>query len=425
MVRYIHLRFLFLFLILGACSPEGKKAGISFHFKDPTLLPLLDAGNFKIGDEAYFYNAFYIDRENARNKVSAPLFIHHVDQLNLAGSVLQNPMSYPGAEHIRHLVTLATPWGPGVLFADHGVDYAEFNSGGMVKLLVKNDKDNTLADFSGRLNQKPNFVFNVAAPKRKGQKFNDILLISYNTPFSKIVYLQATTNGYVDKSEMLPANWFKKEICFMTGTALDIDHDETDEVLLGGCDLDVKLNPSAHDRIIKLEKNKWVFQDEKILPVRKGEKGWGTVFLLKEDFNQDGFTDIVALTHDLGFHQGQVQVMYYDPAQKIFSNREVRNWPQATLNLSQHYLHRVVAFDIDKDGKKDIIGQFSYIKGNNFLGPKIFVLLNKGNYFEYQTENILNLKNETGIIGIDVFKIKDQKEDSLMISYYNSSVDIF
>ena len=211
----------------------------------------------------------------------------------------------------------------------------------------------------------------------------------------------------------------------MTGVVFDLKHSGTDDVFLGGCDLENRSNPTEKDRILSWNGSKWVWNFETEIPNRKNEKGWGTVYLTAADLNQTGNTDIVALTHDLGFHKGIPQILLRsNHSSKInFQDSKISNWP-SILQDSHNYLHRVVTYDLDNDGHLDLVGQISYIDNNHVIRPNVFVLMNKKNRWEYVT-NVFDISKNDHVIGINKLKLKGQKNESLLFIFYNGDIKIF
>lgn len=408
-------------LTIGCIKTKLKPQAIA-HFSFPKNLTILEADSFELDGQKYFFVSFFVNPNEFSKKITHPIYIFPI---NNDGSLSGEHLEFGSAEHIRHFSKLTTPWGEGIVLADHGVDHPVLNKGGKILLIVKNKKTNKLEDMSSRLGLERNFSFNVVAPKRKNSKYNDILILPYNTKFSRTIYLQATNDGYIDSSDLLPQEWFHKDVCFMTGVTIDLSHSGTDDVFLGGCDQDLKMNPTRADRLLSWSGRKWMWNLKSSIPFRKKEKGWGTVFLTKSDLNRTGYEDIIALTHDLGFHQGFPQVLMRDKNHQkiIFNNSEILNWPTELLK-SRNYLHKIISYDIDGDGQLDLIGQINYIDQNYVIMPNIFVLMNKKDHWEYK-KNIFDIPQNSHVVSIEKMKLNGSKKDSLVFIFYNGDFKIF
>lgn len=403
-------------------NTKSIKVFKEYHFNYPKNLTILEADSLELDGQKYFFVSFFINPNEFYKNITHPVYIF---PLNNDGSLSGEHFEFGSAEHIRHFSKLITPWGEGIILSDHGVDHPTLNKGGKILLIVKNKKTNKLEDMSLRLGLERNFSFNVVAPKRKNSKYNDILILPYNTTFSRVVYLQATDNGYINLSQLLPREWVNKNVCYMTGVAIDLHHTGTDDVFLGGCDQDSKMNPTRVDRIISWNGKRWMWNLNSSIPLREKGIGWGTVFLMKADLNQTGYEDIVALTHDWGFHQGFPQILIRDKdhAKIIFNNSKISNWPSALLK-SQNYLHKVISYDIDGDGLPDLVGQINYIDHNYIVEPNIFVLMNKKDHWEYR-ENVFDLPKNSHVVSIEKMKFNGSKKDSLVFIFYNGDLKIF
>jgi hypothetical protein len=423
--KYLVVLFTLIVITSFVFQQWGKFKKHSFreknHFDFPSRLMPLQADCFEIELQKYCAISFFVDPKDFDKKLSYPVYLFPIkNDGTIDGAILK----FGSAEHIRHFTTLKTPWGEGVLFADHGTDHPHLNRGGKILLIVKNKKTNKLENMSSRLNLGRNFSFNVVAPKSLNGQYNDILIIPYNTNISKVVYLKATPNGYVDESHLLPLDWLNKSVCYMTGIAIDLYGRKTDDIFLGGCDQDIKNNPTLKDAILTWNGKKWIWNSMASIPLRQKQKGWGTVFLLKADLNQAGRNDIVALTHDWGFHQGIPQILMRDNHRSDikFTNAKISNWP-LRLSKAHHYLHKVVSYDIDNDGDLDLVGQINYIDQNFVVKPNIFVLMNNRGYWEYK-DYVFDIPKEKFVLSIEKMKFVGRKKESLLFIFYDGDYKI-
>ncbi len=375
---------------------------------------------FELQGDKYIYVSFFINPKDFTKNFSHPIYIY---RLNKDGTISKVPEQFGNTEHIRHSTTIKTPWGDGIVFADHGVDDPKKNMGGNVLLIVKDSKTQKLVDMTKFLNLKRNYAFNVVAITKRNQIYQDLLIVALNTPFSKPVYLQASSTGYSESSNLLPKDWQEKKICLMTGLALNINHSGNDDVFLGACDRDSRLHPIEKDRIMSWNGKAWDWNTLIDIPKRLKNKEWGTVYLEKADLDNRGVEDIITLTHDYGFHEGLPQILKRSlNSQKIqFTNSEILNWPKSLLE-TQSYLHKVISIDLDHDGKLDLVGQINYIHGPYPVMPNLFVLMNKSDHWEY-SKNPFDLDQNNFIIGMSKVKFKELSKELSKVELFFMTSD--
>lgn len=324
-----------------------------------------------------------------------------------AFQVTKLPVYLGRTQHVRQLTQVQTPWGPGVLMADHGVDGSGF-PGGELTLLVKPAPEVSFEDRSAELKTGKNFSFNAIGLKRKDSPAHDILIAPYNGPKSRVVYFQSQARTYVDKSQTLPNEWTQLKKCFMTAIAFDLDQDGTDEAILGGCDLDKSQGePESNDRVITLKKNHWMFEEKSVLPLRKKNPYWGTVYWLSDGER------LLALTHNKGFTEADLQIFYFDKLQKKFREEKLILHAAKTV---RGYFHKIQKFDN------------SYIGLIRYTSPSP----NEVNLFRIQQDKMgvwqqrnlcLQTREAETVLGIDA--LSEAGREWLLVTYYSGKVDIF
>jgi len=236
-----------------------------------------------------------------------------------------------------------------------------------------------------------------------------------NTEGSRPLYFQATTDGYIDQSHLLPEAWINQQYCFMTSHEVEVSSGEK-AIYLGACDRDTNTQNSIYDRIIVWREGKWTFLDEKKVPVRDHDKTWGTVKILKASLGEHRLDDIGILTHDYGFTVGNIRVFKREDSG--YTPWKIRGFPNRNIrSMGKHYFHHLQAFDLDRDGKLDLVGTIRYIdrKSEGFLKTD-FALLNRDESFNFVKEGLSHpMRTEV----ISLHSIEFEKELTLLVFYHD------
>lgn len=386
----------------------------------------LQSAVVRIENDSYILMTYYTNPKTP--DIYTPVYLYPLDKKN--GQAL-TPLKFAQAQHVRHVSHINTPWGKGVIIADHGVDNSDF-LGGRLILLVKDASDRQLKDLSTKLPlyDKKNTSFNVVALRRSHAKHDDILVVPYNSRNSQPHYFEAKENGYVDASHKLPKNWREKKVCFMTGISYDIDYDHRDEVVLGGCDMDLKWKPLDRDQLLVWKNNRWKFESRSIFPLRKKELGWGTVFWQRDDLNNDKRQDLVALTHNWGFTKADIQIFHRNPRTEYFDESIVSTSLENFKNFS-YYFHEVKSYRSKRNKKKYLMVLVRFITDSkydqeNLPRHNLFILENdkKSNKW-VEVKTFLDIPKNESILGIDVANLANEKDSSLIVTYYSGRYDIF
>ncbi|MGZ3855328.1 MAG: hypothetical protein ACXVKO_03665 [Bacteriovorax sp.] len=356
----------------------------------------------------------------------SPIYIYPLAE---DGKIESFPTSFAKTQHIRHMTNISTPWGDGLLFADHGVDGNGYPGGNLV-LLVADKKSNSLIDLSKNINIGLNFSFNVAAIRRSHSKYQDILVAPYNNHSSKVAYLKANDFGYTDESYKLPLDWRSFNACFMTSIPFDVDRDQKDEIVVGGCDRDVKDGPGGQDRLLFWKNSRWEFKAKGTFPLRKQSASWGTVFLFKDILNkkEPNKETLVALTHDKGFQKADLQIYHYDKIKEKFIEETI-DVSFKELEKFPHYFHKIKSFDFDNDGQKELIGLIRYVSPDpevqrNSPRPNLFVLKKDPSGKWIKQESCLDIPEQEMILSLDVFE-KNSSSKALVVTYFSGRYDVF
>ena len=363
----------------------------------------LDTGVVLLNDKPYFVLA-YMTPPGRRGK-SNPLFIYPMSE---SGEILSNVFMFGETEHIRSINKIKTPWGDGLLMADHGVDGDGYKGGKL--LLIVAQADGTLIDKSDVLPRDRNFAFNAISVRRSNSLYDDILITPFNSAHSKVIYLKANSLGYADASFLLPKEWVEKKVCFMTAIPFDVERDGHDEIVLGSCDLNRDQSPLENDKMLVWKNSHWEFAKENVLPPRKQNATWGTVYWLKND------RELISLVHNKGFTKADVQYFSYDEKLKKFTENAVLLNSKEREKFS-YYFHKIQKF-------KDTFYGLIRFQKNGFVKPNVFSLvLNKEGGLKEQPVCLALPENET-VLGLDSF-IDSRGAPVLLLTYYSGRYDLF
>lgn len=360
----------------------------------------LDTSVIVLNNTPYFLLAYMTGVQSTYSSTPVTIF-----PLKEGKMQIEKARFFGESEHIRHFVKVNTPWGEGILMADHGKDGGTFDGG---KLLLVVEEQNALTDKSATLNQPRNFTFNVAGIKNPQTSYDDFLIVPFNGPGSKLSYLSFDGKAYTDKSEILPEEWRRFSVCFMTAMPVDVDQDGREEIALGACDLNKNQNPQARDRLLSFKNGRWVFEKE-AFPLRKKEATWGTVFWLRDGNN------LFALTHNKGFTEADIQFFTYDQNQRKFSERPV--FLKKNGRKEPHYFHKMVKF------KNDFYTLIRYANSVNNV-PNLLALKRDSQGEMKETDVCLALPKREVLLGIDTF-VNEKGTEQLLLTYYSGRYEIY
>lgn len=397
---------MFLGALSLSCAPESKTCAI---VNRPILTQNLghnsgqplDTAILEFDNRNYLFVTYMINPKD--KNLTAPVSIYSFDQ----NDAIKSPVENLGkTQHVRSFSKIKSPFGEGVLLADHGVDGNGY-PGGKLSLFIKNFKTDLFEDFSQKVDIGLNFSFNAVAVKRKNSRFDDILVAPYNSGSSKVVYLKSDQSKYIDDSQSLPRDWKAAHVCFMTATALDLEKDGQDEIVLGGCDLEKTQAAVKSDQLMVWKENRWQFSSPETFPPRKKSASWGTVYWLKDKDR------LIALTHNKGFTEADLQIFHYNSHLKKFEEEPV----ELKANSAEKYFHKIQKFHDD------------YIVLIRYGSPRNDSLnlfkMKKNSSGKWNQEEVC-LASPPGevALGIDVFKGANGKE-KLAVTYYSGRLDIF
>ena len=329
------------------------------------------------------------------------------------------PFEVCDVDHIRNFKKLKTPWGEGIILADHGLDAPPFR-GSKPKLLV--EKEGRLVNFSQKLKISDGFYFDIVPIKNELSGYDDIMFTVFPSDWSHPNFLKIENDEYVCRQEVLPNEWVSNEYSFMNCTNLSNIVGAGQHIFLGICDS--KTPNLSHNKIISLVNGTWKFNEEFYLPEIKKELGWGTVYsdvaLANGHNNQWHFC---MLNHNHGFSKATAQVLNIEKDKKIIE--EDVDFNSSILNGLNVYFHKAVFFDIDRDGQKEILITLRENHNWNYTehGSDIIVL-KKSKDGVWRPHNLFfEDMNHSSIENIDVIKLGDI--EYLLVKYFSTSFSVY
>lgn len=399
------LLLIFTFFNIATFDIKAKDQTILVQ-KSKTNFPLLSTNFFKLDDQLFILNSYFLDKKNAQKNLKVPL---HIKKPNKELTRINYSYYVALTEHVRHHKTINSPWGETLIVADHGKDVPHLNQGGNILAFTYSNTRNSFLNISSHLNLEKDFYFNIIAPKLKKSNFHHLILPTYNTHFSKVRFLLAEQKGYSDQSHMLPKDWTSKKLCFMTGIEFDLEADGSDEVILGGCDLEKPKKENRYDRVLKFQNGAWNFLNEKTLPPRIGGDGWGTAYIQKANLQDDKKEEIVFLTHNKEITESKIQIVKYNKNLKRFSEIPIVYDLNNPLPKKPFYYHKSIAFDFDHDGLDDIAVQVIHINSPEIKFPNVVFFKNQKDKFKYVGYDFIQLP-KIPVLGIDTLMENGKKQ---------------
>ena len=230
---------------------------------------------------------------------------------------------------------------PEVIIADHGPDIPPYP--GSHPVILKKSHGVWKADHTtGSLGT--DFTFNVAVlPISANEKALYRANVSGKTPI--LHTFDKKKKKWKDTSHLIPSELGPHKLCYMTALVHDFNMDGKVDMFLGGCDQDNESSKQKHDLFLSQAKGKWELLPQDILPPRRMDSKWGTVFVKTFDVNSDSKKDLLLATHDFGFRNWRT--LYYENE----STPEQMKFKEVILPLKQEsntegYVHSLQDFKI-------------------------------------------------------------------------------
>lgn len=313
-------------------------------------------------------------------------------------------------EHLRCFKKIRTPLGEGVLMADHGVDEHPF-PGSKPKLLI--EKDGQLINMSDKIEAPDSYYFDATPIRIDDQNYDEIILNVYPSAKNRPTFLKFKDGVYTGFPELLPSEWVTSQFGFMT--SLDVSG-----IVNPGTHLLLGLNDSAdpnldRNRILSYKNKKWTFNQNIHLPAIQKKMGWGTVYSAtgKVTSKQKG-THLVMLNHNKGFSDAVAQILYYDENYKMTEEKIAENCPY--LEGYPFYFHKVLFFDVDNDGEKELLITLREVRNWNYEKQGCDLLVFKRTSDGVWNYQKLFFENETHDGRIENI---DSISDTLLIKYFS------
>ncbi len=289
-----------LFLVFG-CTSETKRTYQVVAVKAYEALPLPEGmammDVFRVAD-----GSLYLVSDYSAEKVTQVYLLRETSQ-----GWIRETIPAIGFEHVRHAVDVRTPWGPGILIADHGFDQDPKNVGGITKLIVKTS-DGSWVDKTAVLPKRRNFTFHVTPIRRRGLPYDDLLFSAFtDSAHGQNILLRPTNSTYDDVSHLLPLELRNKAFCLMTSARVDLDSDGSDEVFLGGCDGPSKHKDLEANKVMEYRNDAWQWSQAK-LGKRLVDSSWATVGVEFDPQLFPGKAGFLTAVHDYGFKRGKFQL---------------------------------------------------------------------------------------------------------------------
>ena len=189
----------------------------------------------------------------------------------------------------------------------------------------------------------------------------------------------------------IPANIADLTNVYMSSRLADIDNDNDSDLILGALD-----GSGITKDLILLNNGSGQFTPGQPLPDRYGTSTWGTVSIVTQDFNNDGWKDLLMST--MNYQTCQLQLLL---------NNQNGTFTDATANLPQSWatsntwVKWIETGDFNNDGNIDIVCAAHYA-----ASPKLYY--NNGNAQFTDASSTLNLPTVNGILST---RVRDYDND--------------
>ncbi|MCC2678693.1 MAG: hypothetical protein K0R29_1269 [Pseudobdellovibrio sp.] len=364
-----------------------------------------DSAVLKINSNFYALLAPYKERGS---KAANPLYGYRLNaDLSFSGS---EPFFISDIEHVRSFLNISTPWGEGVLIADHGVDSVPFE-GACPKLLV--EKNGVLEDLSSKISVEPGFYFNATPLKSQENSFDDILLVAAPSEKARSNFLRIAGDSYKSCQQELPKEWVDYRTPFMT--ALDVSGliAPGRHVILGACD---QFANQPRNQVLTYVSGKWVFNEKIKLPGLQRAADWGTSYLTSGKINPGNPENyIVMANHNPGATDSLLQILSVDEHFNI--TEELAELPDP--HGAKYYFHKVVFADIDGDGENELLASVrASLTWHPDLGEGLVAFKRMADG-KWEAKPVLFRDPEpSSVDSIDLIMSQDQRTQHLVIKYY-------
>lgn len=295
-----------------------------------------------------------------------------------------------------------------IFIADHGTDVNPF-PGQVNKLFIQN-QSGQIIDTPTNIPATPDFSHNTTSADIDNDGDLDIYVCNiYGQGQVGPYFLINNGSGNFTKvNTNFPSNIANLTNKYMSSRFADIDNDNDKDLILGAADGD----GMAKDLIL-LNNGLGQFTPGQPLPDRYGSATWGTVSIVTQDFNNDGWIDLLMSTL-YSYQTCQLQLLL---------NNQNGTFTDATVNLPQSWgtsntwIKWVETGDFNTDGKIDIVCSTHY-----GTSPKLYY--NNGNALFVDASNTINLPGITNILSTRVRDYDNDGKPEIAFLTSNSKIVI-
>jgi hypothetical protein len=181
-----------------------------------------------------------------------------------------------------------------LFIADHGQDH-DPAPGGQSLILIQNEDGQLIDETQARLPQQMAFTHNVAAGDIDQDGDIDIYMCNVwgATQIGPRFYINDGEGFFSEDTTRIPGEITRLERKFTASLLLDVDQDDDLDLVLGGHD-----NAGASDVILLNDgEGTFSYAPDENMPPRLGGPDFETVQILSDDFNKDGWPDLLMSTH--------------------------------------------------------------------------------------------------------------------------------
>lgn len=273
-----------------------------------------------------------------------------------------------------------------IFIADHGTDVNPFP--GIENKLFLQNSSGQIVNTPSNIPSVPDFSHNTTSSDIDNDGDLDIYVCNiYNQGQVGPYFLVNNGSGNFTKvNTNFPNNIANLTNVYMSSRFADIDNDGDKDLILGALD-----GSGIAKDLILLNNGSGVFTPGLPLPNRYGSAIWGTVSIVAEDFNNDGWIDLLMSTLQ-GYQTCQLQLLL---------NNQNGTFTDATTNIPQNWptsntwIKWVEVGDFNSDGFTDIVCTSHF--GSS---PKLY--FNNGNAVFQDASARLTLPNTGGLVSTRV-----------------------
>jgi hypothetical protein len=212
-----------------------------------------------------------------------------------------------------------------LFIADHGQDH-DPAPGGQSLILIQNEDGQLIDETQARLPQQMAFTHNVAAGDIDQDGDVDIYMCNVwgATQIGPRFYINDGNGFFSEDTARIPGEMTRLERKFTASLLLDVDQDGDLDLVLGGHD-----NAGARDVILLNDgEGTFSYAPDENMPLRLGGPDFETVQIVSDDFNKDGWPDLLMSTH-LGYQ--------FDANMQLLMNNGNGTFREETFRIEQDW----------------------------------------------------------------------------------------